>query len=188
MVADDLPKQELLCKLLKMTTSSNDGEALTAMRKANALLISAGWDWDRLIAGKIVVVGDPFVSLKTPEVKKSGDGYNSSRPPPRPKPPPQGQAAFFTPMPRGAAQRPSAPSVQYSKKSNLYPGGCYCCGITVDIGDGFVFNPIDWNAGAKDKWVPICKSCNKGKGVPSSPAKRVFPPIHASINPDLHNL
>jgi hypothetical protein len=33
----DLPKHELLLKLLKMTTSSNDAEALVAMRKANQL-------------------------------------------------------------------------------------------------------------------------------------------------------
>jgi hypothetical protein len=32
-MSDDIPKQDLLAKLLKMTSSANDGEALVAMRK-----------------------------------------------------------------------------------------------------------------------------------------------------------
>lgn len=72
----ELPKQELLVKLLGMTTSSNDGEALVAMRKANALLASAGWDWAKLIAGKIRVVADPFATAATPP---TGNGYGSSQ-------------------------------------------------------------------------------------------------------------
>jgi len=55
-MSEDLPKQELLIKLLKMSTSPNDGEALIAVRKANELLKSAGWDWEKLVNGKIKVV------------------------------------------------------------------------------------------------------------------------------------
>jgi len=62
-----VPKQDLLTKLLKMTSSSNDGEALTAIRKANDLLKSAGWDWDKLMAGKIKVAADPFANLQQPQ-------------------------------------------------------------------------------------------------------------------------
>ena len=62
----DLPKHELLLKLLKMTGSDNDAEALTAVRKANQLLLSADWTWDRLLEGKITVVGDPFGGLQKP--------------------------------------------------------------------------------------------------------------------------
>ena len=48
---DELQKHHLLLKLLKMTTSDNDGECLVSIRKANGLLREAGWDWDRLLAG-----------------------------------------------------------------------------------------------------------------------------------------
>ena len=40
---------ERLTKLLMLTTSSNDAEALAAMRKANALLAQAGLNWEKFI-------------------------------------------------------------------------------------------------------------------------------------------
>lgn len=61
-----IPKQELLIKLLSLTASDNDAEALVALRKATALLVASGWTWERLIHGKITVVADPFASLATP--------------------------------------------------------------------------------------------------------------------------
>lgn len=65
-MTEQIQKHLLLVKLLKMTMSSNDGEALVAVRKANKLLAEAGWDWDRVMAGKITVVGDPFAGLARP--------------------------------------------------------------------------------------------------------------------------
>jgi hypothetical protein len=59
-MAEELPKQELLIKLLKMTTSDNDGESLTALRKANEFLKTAGWDWEKLVRGRITVIADPL--------------------------------------------------------------------------------------------------------------------------------
>lgn len=38
-----------LIKLMMMTTSPNDGEALTAIRKANALLAEANVNWEEFI-------------------------------------------------------------------------------------------------------------------------------------------
>ena len=64
---NELPKQVLLIKLMGMTTSSNDAEALVALRKANELLKSAGWDWQKLIEGKIKVIEDPFSKIATPQ-------------------------------------------------------------------------------------------------------------------------
>ena len=94
----DLPKHELLLKLLKMTTSSNDAEALVALRKANQLLASAGWDWDRLLAGKITVVGDPFGNLQRPI-------FSQSSMPPREAPrAPQGPRPDQFAQQRAAAQ------------------------------------------------------------------------------------
>lgn len=66
MAEEALPKEQLLLKMLKMTTSDNDGQALVAIRKANQLLDAAGWSWDKLIAGKIKVVANPFSNLATP--------------------------------------------------------------------------------------------------------------------------
>lgn len=69
----ELPKQELLIKLMGMTGSSNDGEALVALRKATDLLNSAGWDWRRLIEGKIKVIEDPFKSVSKPKNPARGE-------------------------------------------------------------------------------------------------------------------
>lgn len=40
----------LLIKLMMMTTSPNDGEALTAMRKANAMLAEANVNWAEFLS------------------------------------------------------------------------------------------------------------------------------------------
>ncbi len=42
-----------LTKLLMMTTSSHDGEALAAIRKANAILKEAGVNWQEFLAGRL---------------------------------------------------------------------------------------------------------------------------------------
>ncbi len=83
----ELPKQEQLIKLLKMTTSANDAEALAFMRKANALLASAGWDWERLIQGKIKVIADPFGQIPVPQAAKPPSFQQPRNPPPPPPPP-----------------------------------------------------------------------------------------------------
>lgn len=75
--SDPLPKEELLRKILNMTTSDNDGQALVAIRKANKLLFDAGWSWDKLLAGKIKIVESPFKNIPNP-----------SRPAPPPPPQP----------------------------------------------------------------------------------------------------
>ena len=62
------PSLTLLIKLLKMTTSSHDAEALVACRKANAELQKFGGDWDTLLRGKVTVIGDPFANLHKPDV------------------------------------------------------------------------------------------------------------------------
>jgi len=66
---DKLPKEELLLKLLRLTTSMQDGEALAAIRKANDLLRNSKWDWDMLIRAKIKVVNleDPFKTIAHPQ-------------------------------------------------------------------------------------------------------------------------
>ena len=46
---NDDPMQRLI-KLVEMTRSSNDNEALVAMRKANALIQQQDWNWAALFA------------------------------------------------------------------------------------------------------------------------------------------
>lgn len=49
--------RERLTKLMAMTTSSNDGEALNAMRMANKIIKAAGTSWEELLAnGRVSVV------------------------------------------------------------------------------------------------------------------------------------
>lgn len=192
MAADEkLPKHELLLKMLKMTTSDNDGQALVAIRKANALMESAGWDWDRLFAGKITVVADPFASISTPKARQ-GDGpsYRSGEAPPRPAPPRPTRpgdygTAFRPPPPPQAphtgfmANTPPPPTLPLSTTKNMYPGFCYVCGNHTPSQDGFAFQPHQHNHRAPTKWAVLCKTHNKSTTfIGNSPAK----PIRASID------
>lgn len=156
LMSEDLPKQELLLKLLKMTTSNSDGEALVAMRKANALLTSAGWDWDKLIHGKIKVIEDPFKNTLDPFADR---GQPMPRPRPAPAPRPQPAARPAPPPPPPPPPKPR-PAVIASTKSNIYAGWCYCCGDPVLGKDGFIFDPQKHNSRANSKWQIVCKSCN----------------------------
>lgn len=90
-----LPKQELLLKILNMTTSDNDGTALAAIRQANAFLAKQGWDWDKLINAKIRVVENPFAKIATPGAINAGSTPRSPA-----QPAPSGQPAQrFPPQP-----------------------------------------------------------------------------------------
>jgi hypothetical protein len=161
-MTEELPKQELLIKLLKMTTSHADGEALNAMRRANALLSGAGWDWEKLVRGKIIIVEDPFAKIETPHSSNKAPPRASAPPPPAqpyraaPQAPPRQQ----TPPPRPA---PAAPKQPFSTKSNNYAQFCYCCGTWTVGQDGFIFNPSKHNNSAPDKWMVVCAPCNTSR-------------------------
>src|SRR5262245_56175131 len=101
----ELPNLGLLIKLLKMTTSSNDGEALIAMRKANEQLIKFGGDWEALLSGKVTVIGDPFVKMDAPRDSDIRRSQHAKPPPPHSAPRPQPQPK---PQPQAAPQRPTA--------------------------------------------------------------------------------
>lgn len=198
MAADNIPKQDLLLKILNMSTSDNDGTALVAIRKANELLASAGWSWEKLLSGKITVVADPFARMpevKRPEpIRESPDAVKPAYrapPPQRPSHPPFAdiQAAHA----RAAAQsRATTPKSKISSQTNQYPGFCYICGCHVNAQDGFAFQPSDHNYSAPKKWAVICKSDNsiRSSDIRSSaaPRKQVTLDLHASIRPDLNSL
>lgn len=184
----EIPKQELLTKLLKMTTSPNDGEALTAMRKANALLTTAGWDWDKLISGKIVVVADPFASIPTPppqEPRQNDFVRSAPKHSPGPFAPRQAAHVYSTP-PRTAPPPPPPPRgpVVGSNKTNMYGNHCYCCGVKVNSKMGFIFNPAHHNTRAANIWETICATCNSLNYITIAPmpAPKLKPP---HIKPDL---
>lgn len=189
---DKIPKQELLAKMLKMTTSDNDNIALTSIRKANALLQAAGWDWDKLLQGKIKVAADPFANLQQPY----NPGENRARPPRPPdhsvtgrwtggKPTPAAQPNPFPPppkpQPRPQPAPPPPPQAKpfepYSHQStngqtNAFPGNCYCCGFSVSARDGKLFVPSQFNTRAPSGKKVICDSCDQNKNcfIDSRPA------------------
>jgi hypothetical protein len=156
-VSDDttLPKQELLAKLLRMTTQSNDGEVLTAIRKANALLTSAGWDWDKLLAGKIKIVENPFAGLGNPL---------EGRTPPRPQAPQNFRPAVNPqPAPAAAAFQPKPLPVR-STFPNKFPNHCWGCAREVPAQMGWIFKPQEYNQnaipGPRSMWEVLCTPCN----------------------------
>ena len=181
----EVPKQELLAKLLRMSTSPNDGEALTAIRKANELLRSAGWDWDKLLAGKIKVAADPFSGLGTPHNPTPVRTAPSPAPrPPHPTAPPPRSYPSQPPRPQAPPPppKPQAPFEPWSHRStngqpNIYPGPCYCCGHSVSARQGKLFVPSQFNAAAKAGKSLICNSCDQDKFtfINRRPAGRVQP-------------
>ncbi|HEY0724706.1 MAG TPA: hypothetical protein VGD41_12090, partial [Pyrinomonadaceae bacterium] len=90
---DDLPNLPLLIKLLKMTTSSNDGEALMAIRKANEQLKKFGGDWEALLRGKVTMITNPFAGGGINSAPDLSQVRRSSGPPPHPGAPPKPQPA-----------------------------------------------------------------------------------------------
>lgn len=115
------PSLTLLIKLLKMTTSSSDAEALVAARKANAELKKFGGDWESLLRGKVTVIGDPFADLTKPDVGLTRAPRPATAPrAPAPQPPP-------TPQPR-PARPPTFACVQCGLGALPFSGAvCNAC-------------------------------------------------------------
>lgn len=153
---------ERLIKLLAMTTSSSDGEAAVAMRKANQLLADKlGGDWGDLLRGKVTVVEDPFRDLapiSERDVRRPGTATPPpASPPPPPQRPPQyhwgGRPQPQTPPPRPASPPPTPPSGKSIR--NRFAGPCSQCGGSVDIGVGYAVKP----PGSK-RWHVECAPCH----------------------------
>lgn len=98
---DRPPSLALLIKLLGMTQSENDAEALVALRKATAEMRKfPGGTWADLLSGKVTVIGDPFANLATPR-----SGSPSPRPSPRPSPSPPPPPPPTPPPPHAKKRR-----------------------------------------------------------------------------------
>lgn len=166
----------LVIKLLKMSTSANDAEALVAIRKANAQVTAAGWDWERLLLGKVKIVADPFSTLANPADDPRRGASAAPSTPPRSQsspfvaspPPPRPARPFSTkPAPPPPTQTQAGP---ISTRANQYAAHCYCCGIFVNATLGFIFKPTANHI----KWETACANCNRSgwSCIPSKPAKR----------------
>jgi hypothetical protein len=68
-----------LIQFMGMTFSSGDGEALTALRKANALLIAQGLSWAEVLEVKPPPMGMPSQSWRTPPSKRGSYGSKPHR-------------------------------------------------------------------------------------------------------------
>ena len=173
----ELPKQELLLKLLKMTTSDNDGECLTAIRKVNTLLTTNGWDWDKFVAGKIKIVENPFVGLGTPPRP------SVTRPVGPATPPNPHTTRPFSPPPMAPLQGQKVRSLG----TNKFADSCYCCGIDVIAGAGGFFKRADnnlnaANANPRSLFSVVCASCDGHKLIWDQPAARQRKRGQTSIN------
>ena len=87
-------KFETFVKLMMMTTSDHDREALTALRKANALLKAEGKNWEELITGLV-----PMEPDRPPPREEEPRGRSRPRPQ-RETPPWEGEEAWREDVPR----------------------------------------------------------------------------------------
>lgn len=156
-----LQKQDLLLKMLNMTTSDNDGITLVAIRKANKLLADSGWSWEKLLLGKITIVEDPFKAASPFDTMLK---ERAASPPPSPPPPKyEPYTPPYTPPPRPKPTINCPRDVKLTAvgtKGNNYANSCYCCGDWVDVQSGFIFRPSDITPSAHNKWAVVCKPCN----------------------------
>jgi type II secretory pathway pseudopilin PulG len=138
-------KLDTLIKVLLMTTSDNNSEALAALRAANKMLRTANTDWEKLLRGKVTVVADPFADIPAPP-RPATDFSHNSRPtvPSRPQPdysvspPPYQQSrpapTYTRPTPR--APHSYSPQAARRNNTNSFNGYCYNCNDPVDAGYG----------------------------------------------------
>jgi hypothetical protein len=92
---------EKLIKIMKMTTSSTDGEALAAIRMANSQLTRLKTDWEAVLRGKISIMPDPFGGVPIVNAKPAPPS-----PAPRPAPQPTPQPRWNPPPPPPPPPRP----------------------------------------------------------------------------------
>lgn len=162
-----------LAKLLKMTTSSNDGEAINAMRMANKLLATNGFDWDKLLAGKITIVGDPFGDIEAPPQSRNNGSRRTAPARTPPSTPDWGQPTSPPPNYNAPPPPPQSPGVI----QNSFAGDCWCCGLGVPAQGGKVFKPADHGVLRGPRWACICPSCDvPGAKIPMARVVRRAPP------------
>jgi hypothetical protein len=81
----DPPDLGTIIKLMGMTGSAHDAEALSALRMATARLKKWGWTWDSILRGKIKIMPDPFANVPMPATTSRTSSGSRYTPPPPPK-------------------------------------------------------------------------------------------------------
>lgn len=127
---------DLLIKMLGMTSSDNENQALVALRKANDLAAKLG-GWDAILRGKvkITVLADPFASMNIP---KATTGHYAPMPPVPPTRP-----VRTPPQQPKASPPPTQPPPQPRPIPNRYEGTCTTCRQKVLAGGGLVYRSGD---------------------------------------------
>src|SRR5262245_131375 len=82
---DDPPNLDKIIKLMGMTGSSHDPEAISALRMATELMRKWGWTWEAVLRGKIKIMPDPFASIPMPYSHSAPRPMAPAAPPPPPK-------------------------------------------------------------------------------------------------------
>lgn len=138
-----------LIKLLGMTRSAQDGEALNAMKLANKELDKLGLTWGEFVMRQITVVADPFASGAIPDPRRS-TGFNGSRPPASASAPsrPPGFGASAPPPP----PPPPPPPKQPTFIRNQFAGVCVHCNQPVAANAGATYANGTWPSG-KTRWA-----------------------------------
>lgn len=80
---EDPPNLNTIIKLMGMTGSSHDAEALSALRMATAQLKKWGWTWEDMLRGKIKIMPDPFANIPNLQQGAPRGPMRSAPPPPK---------------------------------------------------------------------------------------------------------
>lgn len=143
-----------LIKLLGMTTSAHDAEALSAIRHANSELDRLGKTWHEFIMSKIVVVADPFGGIPVPPNQTQAPLRNPTTPlrTPPVTPPPGG---YYQPPRQSPRQSPPPPPPHMRRGRgfvNRFAGLCVKCKERVPVGLGEAYSNGTFTNG-KERWA-----------------------------------
>ncbi len=88
----DPPNLDKIIKLMGMTGSDHDAEAISALRMATRIMKEWGWTWDAVLHGKVKIMPNPFANIPSPfsgQSSQSSGGATYMRPTPTPPAPPK---------------------------------------------------------------------------------------------------
>jgi hypothetical protein len=162
-MADDTNDLERLIKIMGMTGSDNENQALVAVRKANELVAKLG-GWTAILRGKVQIriIADPFAGVQMPSTRPSSRPVPPPPAPSRPRPDSNDIDAFVrSRTTRPAPQTPSRPqpapradinnifgstpasgnvsAQRLRERPNQYAGTCISCKNEVAALDGLCF-------------------------------------------------
>lgn len=158
---------ELLIKMMGLTGSDNDNQALVAMRKANEQVKKLAGSWAELLRGHFTIAADPFEGISMPEF-----GDRAAAPPPpsfrrgvhsgsttSTAPPPPPWKTHTPPPPQSPPPKPnlntgaSGPmGTSSTPRTNRWRAVCFKCHQWCDVGDGY----LDHKDAISNTWKVRC--------------------------------